>query len=235
MSLFTSMNVQCPNCLEHLSVDAVGSVNADRRPDLREAILDDTFQMLTCDSCGHAFRLEPAFNYLEVGRGHWIAALPGRQMPDFLEIEDQVNDSFASSYGDKSTPAAQEIGRALAPRVTFGWPAMREKLTIRALDLDDVIVEMMKLDLLRRLPSAPFRAGIEMRLVGADDDMFNFIWVDSVSEEVIDQFSAARALYDAIADNPDAWAPMRAQLTDGPFVDMQKLYMGEGREASAAE
>ena len=39
------------------------------------------------------------------------------------------------------------------------------------------------------------------------------------------------ALYDEIAANQPGWAKIRARLTDGPFVDMQKLYMGEGRAA----
>ena len=233
MSLFSSMTVTCPNCLDSQSVSGVGSVNADRRPDLREAILDDTFQVMTCENCGGTFRLEPGFNYLEVGRGHWIAAMPGRQMPDYLEVEDRVTQSFAASYGDRALPAAQEIGKGLSARVTFGWPAMREKLVISGADLDDVTVEMLKLDLLRRLPSAPLAPGTELRLVAADDDMLSFAWIDTVSEEVAEQFGASRALYDSIAANPDGWAPIRAQLTDGPFVDMQKLYMGEGRAAAA--
>ena len=69
--------------------------------------------------------------------------------------------------------------------------------------------------------------------MATDDDTLSFAWIDTVTEEVAEQFGASRALYDAIAANPDGWAPIRAQLTDGPFVDMQKLYMGEGRAAAA--
>lgn len=45
----------------------------------------------------------------------------------------------------------------------------------------------------------------------------------------------ARYAYDAVADNPDRYAELRAALTDGPFVDMQKLYMGRGRGAPAPQ
>ena len=48
----------------------------------------------------------------------------------------------------------------------------------------------------------------------------------------MDRFAADRALYDAIADNAKGWVPVRAQLTNGPFVDMQKLFMGQGRDAA---
>jgi hypothetical protein len=232
MSLFTSMNVQCPNCNETQNIKAVGSVNADRRPDYRDAILDESFQIVTCSKCATTFRTEPLFNYLEVAKGHWIAAMPARQMPDFLEIEDEVNATFSVSYGENAQTSARDIGKGLNPRLTFGWPAVREKILIESLGLDDVTVELLKLDLLRRLPDAPFAPGIELRVVAGDSDSLSFAWVNSGSEEVIQSFSANRALLDEITGNQAGWAKVRSQLTNGPFVDIQKLYMGEGREAA---
>ena len=232
MSLFTSMNVQCPNCNETQNINAVGSVNADRRPDYRDAILDGSFQIITCSNCGTEFRMEPLFNYLEVAKGHWIAAMPSRQMPDFLEIEDEVNATFSISYGDSAPASARDIGKDLKPRLTFGWPAVREKILIASLDLNDVTIELLKLDLLRRLPEAPFAPGIELRVVAGDTETLSFAWLNSESEEVIQSFTASRELVDEITGNPEGWAAIRSQLTNGPFVDMQKLYMGEGREAT---
>lgn len=232
MSLFTSMNVQCPNCNETQNINAVGSVNADRRPDYRDAILDESFQIITCSNCETKFRTEPLFNYLEVAKGHWIAAMPARQMPDFLEIEDEVNATFSTSYGDQAQASARDIGKDLNPRLTFGWPAVREKILIASLDLDDVTVELLKLDLLRRLPDAPLAPGIELRVVTGDTEYLGFAWVNSGSEEVVQSFTANRELLDEITGNPEGWASIRSQLTNGPFVDMQKLYMGEGRVAT---
>jgi len=80
-------------------MDAVGSVNADRRPDFREDILQDRFQNVTCESCDDTFRLQPKFNYLDAGRRQWIAALPSAQMLDWIEAEAEVADLFEQSYG----------------------------------------------------------------------------------------------------------------------------------------
>ena len=44
MSLFNPAAAQCPNCGTAQDVQLVGSINADRRPDLRQQILDRTFQ-----------------------------------------------------------------------------------------------------------------------------------------------------------------------------------------------
>lgn len=236
MSLFHPVNLVCPKCKAALTMQAVGSVNADRRPDLRDDILQDRFQDTTCMACGNRFRLQPEFNYLDARRGQWIAGMPAPRMPAYLEVEDEVRAVFDASYGSGAPRAAREIGEGLVVRLTFGWPALREKIVLREAGLDDVAVEILKLDMLRGMAEAPLRPGVELRLVrdlGAD---LGFAWLQSASEgSAGDLFVVARYAYDAVADNPDRYAELRAALTDGPFVDMQKLYMGRGRGAPAPQ
>ena len=230
MSLFHPTNVYCPSCNALVSMDAVGSVNADRRPDLREAILDNTFQEATCSECGASFRLQPEFNYLDVEHGHWIAGLPASKMPDYLEVEDEARSLFEASYGAGAPQSARDVGDGLDMRVTFGWPAIREKLLIRKLNLDDLVLETLKLDLLRRLPEAPLEPGVELRLRGlGEDGGLEFVWIRSDTEEVLGAFVAPRELYQAVEENETGWAQVRGELANGPFIDMQKLYMGAGR------
>jgi hypothetical protein len=212
---------------------AVGSLNADRRPDLRDAIIDDTFQITKCPSCGEDFRLAPVFTYLDVGNGQWIAALPADRLIDWQSAEDEAKESFNASYGPSVPASAREIAELLQVRLCFGWPAVREKIIVKAASLDDAIVEMMKLDLMRRLPNAPFGNGIELRIISADGPAFEMVWIDRESEEVQQRFSAQRALYDDIAAKAEAWATIRGRLTGGPFVDMQKLYYGADRDRTA--
>ena len=229
MSLFRPTVIACPSCGADIPFEDCDSVNADRRPDLRAAILDGSFQTVPCPGCGETVRMEPQFNYLEVGAGLWIAVFPARMLPEFLEIEDTVSELFDRTYGRGALPSAQEIGAGLDLRLVFGWPALVEKLVLRAAGLDDEAVELLKLDLMRRLPSAELGAGRELRVAAVQEDALVFDWVLSESEAPVDGFAVDRALYDAIADAPKAWAPIRAKLTDGPFVDMRKLFFGEGR------
>jgi CpXC protein len=233
MSLFHPVNLICPHCEAAVSMAAVGSVNADRRPDLRQDILEDRFQDATCAACSESFRLQPQFNFLDAGRGQWIAAMPANFLRDHLLLEDEVRDLFATSYGATAPAAAQEVGNGLTVRLTFGWPAVREKLLARQLELDDVILEMMKLHILRSVETAPLAEGIELRLIQADEDTSSYVfaWLETASETVIEYLSVPTALYQAIKDNPAGWAALRSRLETGPFVDMQKLYMGEGRLA----
>ena len=234
MSLFTSIHVDCPACDHTNTMDAVGSVNADRRPDLRDDIIADAFQIITCAECSEGFRLQPEFNYLDVENGLWILALDVTALADHLIHEDRARDLFDISYGANAAPAAQEVGEALRCRVTFGWPAVREKVLTRIEGLDDIVLEMMKLNLLRRLPEAPIDFGVELRLMAVVDDMFELAWVMTESEEVQSIIRINRDAYDGIAENRVDWAGVEALLADGPFCDMQKLFLGQGREAPQA-
>lgn len=226
MSLFQSISLKCPACGASTTMDAVGSVNADRRPDFRDDILEDRFQDTTCTECGESFRLQPDFNYLDFGRGQWIVAKPAADMPDFREIEAEVETLWAQTYGEAALPSAQELGRELTPRLTFGWPALREKIYARAHDLDDVTLEMVKVDLLRRIPDAPLAPGTEMRLESVAGDQFTFAWLDSQTETLQQRVGVNRKSYDAMRENAQAWQPIRDRIDAGSFVDMQRTFMG---------
>lgn len=234
MSLFTNSNVTCPNCGAVVNMPAVGSVNADRRPDLRAAILDDTFQMTSCPTCQESFRLAPAFNYLDVGHGQWLAGMPAGGVADWPGAEDEARAVFAAAYGPTVPAAARAVAEGMQVRLCFGWPAIREKIWLKEAGLDDVVIEMMKLDIMRRLKDAPFVAGVEMRVVAEEGPVLRVVWVEADTEAVVQSFGVQRAMYDAILAKPGPWAPVQAQLTDGPFVDMQKLFVGEGRAAAPA-
>lgn len=229
MSLFVPMNLTCPHCASVFAYEAVGSVNADRRPDLRDEILADEFQTATCGDCSHSFRLEPDFNYLDVARQQWIAALPASQLRDHLEIASEKRAVFELSYGIKAPAAAQNVGQDLHQRLVFGWPALREKLVLQEIGFDDVLWEVAKLDLLRQLPEAPMAEGIELRLLGLNAELLELAWINASSEEHLNDFQVERGLYDHIATDPAPWQAVQALLASNPFVDIQKLFMGEGR------
>ena len=67
MSLFTTTTIECTACETTSDFQAAGSVNADRRPDLRGEILDNVFQTVACPKCGEPLRLEP-LALVELGR-----------------------------------------------------------------------------------------------------------------------------------------------------------------------
>jgi hypothetical protein len=223
MSQFSSTTLACPSCGALVPFDAVHSVNADRSPALRASIIDESFQRATCSSCGTDFRLDPDFNYVDHGAKLWIAVKPLARLPHWKD-EEQAAEALYQQVYSRGSPFMQTLGKTLRRRLTFGWAGVREKLLADDHALDDVTLELCKTAVLRNSASAPVGLGAELRLVDATRDALILGWMHSEDETIAQTLKVQRALYDQIAADADGeWAPLRAEMSAGSFVDMNRM------------
>jgi hypothetical protein len=124
---------------------------------------------------------------------------------------------------------AREIGDTLRPRLVFGWAALREKIVAAENKLDDITLELLKLALIQGLGNMPLTAENELRLEGVDGDYLELNWINAQTEKIVEPIRVPREMYDNIVKDQEAWAAIHQQLDSGPFIDMQKLYLGQGR------
>ena len=225
MSIFDTMTLNCPACSKPMEFDVVASVNADRRPDLREEIIAESFQGKVCPACKAEFRLDPQMVYFHVAKGLWISVYPVSRLPDWPQLEQQAKTTFALAFGDRAPGAARQIGRTMKPRLTFGWAGLREKVIAADYQLDDVALEMAKSLLFRTLDRPPLSPGTEVRLVALAGDNMEFGWLELVTGKVVEILTVPRALYDGIVKDPKPWEPLRNDLTEGLYVDVFRLYV----------
>jgi hypothetical protein len=226
MSIFHSLSVACPKCAEVAAHDTVYSVNADRRPDLRVEITEESFQRARCPSCGAEFRLDPEFVFVDAGARQWIAAYPLAKLSRWKELEGQAQGLFDRVYGEDASDVLRDQGRSFARRVTFGWASLREKLVVADRGLDDVAVELCKAAILRSAAQAPIDGRVDLRLLDADDERLSFGWLLSDNEQVIEALDLARPMYEEVAsDAGDDWADLRSDLTAGLYVDLNRLML----------
>lgn len=231
MSIFTTQEYACPNCGKVHEYDHFASINADRRPDLREEIIADNLERITCEDCNLDFRPEPSMNYLDFENGLWIMALPLDELGHWDQQEKKAKELFESAYGAGAPASAREIGDALSPRITFGWPAFREKLVLKEAKLDDLMIEKSKLAVLSNRPGNPVGPGMELRLHNALELEFRMGWVDATTGKIAQAFQILRALYDSTDDG--SWGDIDTQLGGGLFVDIQRMFIDpESAEAS---
>lgn len=223
MSIFRPETLPCPTCAEGVAFEVAHSVNADRRPDLRQDIVERRFQCETCPTCGTEFRRAPALTYMDVENRLWIIAAPATDLPGWGEMEATTTATFGRAFGPGSSPLAEEYATTLRPRLVFGWAALREKIVAAAAGLDDVVLEMLKLSFLRTGGADLLADGIELRLISVEGDVLKLAAIDSRTDRLEELVSVPRGAYDAIAAAPEAWAPLRAELTAGPFVDIDRM------------
>ena len=228
MSLYHTVSINCTSCGQTLSFPASVSVNADRAPELREAILDQSFQRESCPHCGTGLRLDPQLSYVDLARGQWIAAYPGSWLERWPELEAEARQAFDRAFGEQADAAAREIGGGLTPRVVFGWTSLREKLLAADAGLDDVTLELTKMALLRGMDGlAPDQ---ELRLSGfggeGDDARLTFLLVPATDDAELEELDVPRGLYDDIIAEPEDWQALRDSVAAGLFVDLMRLTHG---------
>jgi hypothetical protein len=221
MSIIENEEETCPGCGQALRVDVIHSINGHRRPDLRAAILDDTLQRARCPHCEATFRVAPRFSYVDATRGEWILVEPASGLAEWKDLEEAAAEIFDRTYGPRAPALAREVGEMLQPRVTFGWPALREKLLCSQLGLDDVSLEVVKATILREGGELPLGDDVELRLVGADADALTLAWLDAGTGAPIEELIVPRArLRDAASAD---FEPLRDALTVGSFVDLHRV------------
>ena len=128
MSLFRTIEATCPSCQVPGHFDLVHSVNADRRPALREEILKRTFQQSTCPACGEIFRIAPELTYVHQAGGLWLSDA------DFLPVR-HVSVPPAWQFGVAYPLPAALVNHAFTGwggHATVGWPRRGLSMTVAA-------------------------------------------------------------------------------------------------------
>lgn len=225
MSIFNTAQATCPSCGDKVEISWAASVNAVRRPDLRAAVLDRSFQAKDCPSCGTRMRLPPHLTYVDMARGDWVLVNAANELPAWTEKEAEAKALFDDSFGPSAPAASREMADGVRPRIAFGWPALREKLICTELGLDDVTLEILKIAMIRTLGGAAL-AGPTLRLVKGDDKTLTFDIVDDATEASTLTTDVPRGLYDDIAGDTAAWAPLRERFANTALVDLTRFTVG---------
>jgi hypothetical protein len=224
MSLFDSIGIACPACGRTAEITAVKSINADRTPELRTAVLEDSLQRLTCAGCGAPLRLEPQLLYLSLHDALWIIARPIADLPSWPAASHDARALFERNFAAAAPGSAGEIGRGLTPRLVFGWPALREKLVCRDAGLDDAAVELAKSLLLLSGPLMPAADGTELRLTEAGKDELRFAWIEQRTGLIREFLTMPPSLLHELDADP-AFQDTARKLRGWPFIDLQKLLL----------
>jgi|SRR5689334_3449797 len=227
MSLLLEAKAICQGCGAAMPSRLAASVNADRRPDLRDDIMAGAFQAEICPGCGAKLRFPLHLSYIDNLRGQWILAEGAEAAPNWRNIETEARLIFNDAHGPGSPLVARELGRGLVPRVVFGWASLREKLLVRELNLDDLTLELLKMVILREIPDPPLADQNELRLTGADEEQLHLAWIESASETELLGLSVPREAYTAIETDSVPWLALRQSFADAYFVDFRRLFLSD--------
>jgi endogenous inhibitor of DNA gyrase (YacG/DUF329 family) len=224
MSIFHETSLACPMCGTGVEFDLVESVSADRRPELREAILTGNFQRKACPSCGKQFRVEPELVYMDFQRGQYLGAWPATRRHEWKVLAAQTRQTFDDTLGKNAPTSARKLGQSMQLRAVFGWWALAEKILARQLNIDDHTLEAAKLAVMRTQEASPLPGRSEFRLVREQDADLVFAWVGNHGgdDEPPPAMRVPRQLINDIEAQTQQWQALRGSVADGDVVDFQR-------------
>lgn len=156
MSNFYPYDLACPTCGHRFLVELAAGIPITRMPQVREQILDGTFHVFPCPSCGKPTAVEASMVYTDVQRGQYVGVESAAGLSwqaALMRHQTVFEDCFVNAPS-----VARDIGRTVKKRIVFGFRALREKLLLWDAGLDDYVVEAVKGDLARELDMQPSEA-----------------------------------------------------------------------------
>jgi len=133
MSTFEGCEVTCTACGAGLKGVVAVSVNARRSPAVRQQIVDGTFHTVSC-ACGAKIRFDSTFLFSDFERRQFVYVAPPNERENFFDHEIEAQRIFSGM-------PQQGV------RVVFGIDRLAEKLRIWDTGLDDITIELCKLEL----------------------------------------------------------------------------------------
>lgn len=242
MSQYQQRSLTCPHC-QHVTMREVAvSLDAERAQEERRQILDGTFQRFSCPECGQVARADGPLVWLDFDGKKWVGVLPEPMERQWWRYEREPAQAFQRNMVENAPPIVQSWAPGFVIRAVFGLEALREKLVAWEAGLDDQLLEAYKLSLLRSM--GPFNLGPaarpRLRAVRSEASeggkQVLEMWVprqEEGKELRIAKVAIDRAEVERAEAHRQEWEPVIRVLSEGPYVDLGRLFIPQPVEAEA--
>lgn len=133
MSMERKETITCPECGHTQDFIIWQSLNGDLDPEAKQQLLDGTLFRFECDKCGHKSNVDYGILYHDMRH----------QVMIYYVDEDSVEQAIESMYGAEDKMGIEMPG--YRKRVVTDQNALREKAIIFENELDDRVIEIIKL------------------------------------------------------------------------------------------
>jgi hypothetical protein len=247
MSTFVPSTIAC-RCGKRYDVEVANGLHISLRPDLRQKILDGTFHRFFCPACGMTTMIDAMMAFTDFPRRQWFTIAPSHGLPwrrTWLEL---ARASFQATMVDNAPEMVVGWGREMTRRLMFGLAALREKLIIADAGLDDRVVELMKIQIVRDLrgelsPSHYFhlvavrpheRRSREDQDEGGEREALDLSFERTHPDGLIRELVLPRRIYDELAHQPELEKWIDLAFPDGLLIDHRAMLVPEADPPAAA-
>jgi hypothetical protein len=227
VSITSVREVEC-RCGAPVRVFVATSVNAERHPHMREAILRRTFHVFECAACHQPIGIDKELLYIDLARGEFYGVFPLAAASDPEPCARQIAAAFETALGASVGAPARQLAAEMRVRVCFGLEELREKIVARNAQLSDLALELVKADILAANPDLAQLGVQTLRLESLGEDGRLGMLLEQAGDPprlLADRaFTIARDVYDTFAAMP--WEQLLARLpgiASGPHVSLLRL------------
>ena len=221
--------IRCPKCRNEQEVELFDAVNVTEEPALREALMCNQLNAVTCPACEFIFQIHKSLLYHDAKRGFMIYWLP---IP--AGAEEAGERQFAEMLLQL---AAQQPDGALLPPVhlVFNRTELVERIFMLEAGLDERLIEYVK-HLMYLNNTGKLNPAQKALLFNAQDstpEMLCFVVQDRATRKMEAVLNYSVKAYQALAEMFRAEEKMRMlrELFPGPHISARALLCQQPKES----
>jgi hypothetical protein len=220
MSQTKPYGIRCPKCAREQQVELYDAISVTEEPALREALMHNQLNAVTCAGCGFIFQVHKPLLYHDAKRNFMIYWLPA---PD--GAEEAGEQQFAGVLLQLTAGAG---GAKLPPvHLVFNRTALVERIFLLEAKLDERLIEyvkhMMYLNNTGKLD--PARKTLLFNAHDSTPDDLCFVVQDAVTRQMEAVLHYPRKTYAALVEmfRADDKQRMLRELFPGPHISARAL------------
>ncbi|MCX7008516.1 MAG: CpXC domain-containing protein [Kiritimatiellaeota bacterium] len=221
MSQKKNYSIRCPKCANEQEVDLFESVEVGSEPALREALMLNQLNAVTCTGCEFAFQVHKSLLYHDAKRGFMIYWLP---VP--AGAEEAGERQFADMLLQLAT---QQLEGVPLPQMhlVFSRTELIERIFLLEARLDERVIEYVKhlMYLNNTGKLDPVQKALLFNAQDSTDENLCFVVQDVATRKMEAMLHYSRKAYTAMAEMFRAEEKMRMlrELFPGPHISARTL------------
>lgn len=219
-------DITCPQCKTSQEVDLYECLDVGEAPELKEKILGNQINQVSCPSCGHAFRVDKTLLYKDLQKKALILLIPADPLKIDLEDDDSIYQQLSALCGMLPEGMAAPAFHVVHSRVE-----LVERIFMLDEGLDERVVEYIKYLMYTRNPEQlnPAQKALLFNAPDSNEEQLCFVMQNVENQLLEGLLHYDRKAYDALNEmfDCDDHTPDLLEIFPGPYINARTLLLKE--------
>jgi len=221
MSMINAYTIRCPKCGEEMDASLYDSVNIEQDPALRDELMNNTLNAITCESCGFMFRVDKRLLYHDPDRRIMVYWFPGDEQKyadgqaEFVAAMQALNQTLPDSFDPPTI------------HLVFHRVELVERILALEEGLNERILEYVKYQIYSRNPVKlnPEEKVLLFNPEDSTDTDLSFVVLDAHTMRLESALQFPRAAYDELEElfDQDEKTGHLLELFPGPYISARAV------------